>query len=42
MLGLDHQLTMKPGARIHSFNVLKLNEMQFTYAPGAVARPPKI
>jgi hypothetical protein len=42
MLGLEHQLTMEPGARIHSFNVLKLNEMQFTYAPGVVARPPKI
>jgi hypothetical protein len=42
MLGLEHQLTMEPGARIHSFNVLKLNEMQFMYALGVVACPPKI
>jgi hypothetical protein len=33
---------MEPGARIHSFNVLNLDEMQFMYAPGAVAHPPKI
>jgi hypothetical protein len=42
MLGLEHQLTMEPVARIHSFNMLKLDEMQFMYAPGAVAHPPKI
>jgi hypothetical protein len=42
MLGLEHQLTMEPNARIHCFNVLKLNEMQFMYAPGAVDHPPKI
>jgi hypothetical protein len=28
MLGLEHQLTMEPEASIHSFNVLKPNEMQ--------------
>jgi hypothetical protein len=33
---LEHQLM------IHSFNVLKLDEIQFMYAPGAVAHPPKI
>jgi hypothetical protein len=42
MLGLEHQLTMESAAQIHSFNVLKLNEMQFMYALGAVACPPKI
>jgi hypothetical protein len=33
---------MPPEARIHTYNVLKLNEMQFMYAPGAVATPQKI
>jgi hypothetical protein len=42
MLGLEHQLTMPLDARIHSYNVLKLEEMKFMYALGAVARPPKI
>jgi hypothetical protein len=42
MLGLEHQLTMPPEARIHTYNVLKLDEMQFMYAPEAVAHPPKI
>jgi hypothetical protein len=42
MLGLDHQLTIELEAQIHSFNVVKLNEMQFIYVPGAVALPPKI
>jgi hypothetical protein len=42
MLGLEYRLTMEPEARIHSFNVLKLDEMKFMYAPGAVAHPPKI
>jgi hypothetical protein len=41
-LGLEHQLTMPLEARIHTYNVLKLDEMQFIYAPGAVAHPPKI
>jgi hypothetical protein len=27
MLGLEHQLTMPPEARIHIYNVLKLDEM---------------
>jgi hypothetical protein len=42
MLGLEHQLTMEPESQIHTYNVLKLDEMQFMYAPGAKARPPKI
>jgi hypothetical protein len=42
MLGLEHQLTMPLDARIHSYNVLKLEEMKFMYALGAMARPPKI
>jgi hypothetical protein len=42
MLWLEHQLTMEPEARIHTYNVLKLEEMQFLYAPGAKARPLKI
>jgi hypothetical protein len=42
MLGLEHPLTMSLEARIHTYNVLKLDEMQFMYAPGAVAHPPKI
>jgi hypothetical protein len=33
---------MESEARIHTFNVLKLDEIQFMYAPGAVAHPPKI
>jgi hypothetical protein len=41
-LGLENQLTMEPEARINSFDVLKLDEMQFMYALGAVAHPPKI
>jgi hypothetical protein len=39
--GLDHQLTMEPKARIHTFNVLKPEEMHFMYAPGVVAHLPK-
>jgi hypothetical protein len=27
MLGLEHQLIMEPEARIHTYNVLKLEEM---------------
>jgi hypothetical protein len=42
MLGLEHQLTMPPEARIHTYNVLTLDDMQFKYASGAVATPPKI
>jgi hypothetical protein len=42
MLGLEHQLTMKPEARIHTYNVIKLEEMQFLYAPGTKAHLPKI
>jgi hypothetical protein len=42
MLGLEHRLTMALKARIHSFNVPKLEEMHFMYAPGVVANPPKI
>jgi hypothetical protein len=42
MLGLEHQLTMEPESQIHTYNVLKLDEMQFMYAPGAKAHPPKI
>jgi hypothetical protein len=41
LLGLEHQLTMEPEARVHSFNILKPEEMLFMYAPGAVAHPPK-
>jgi hypothetical protein len=33
---------MEPEARIHTFEVLKLDEMQFMYAPGAEAHPPKV
>jgi hypothetical protein len=33
---------MEPEARIQTFNVLKLDEMQFMYAPGAMAHPPKV
>jgi hypothetical protein len=42
MLGLEHQLSMETKARIHSFDMLKLDEMQFMYALGALAHPPKI
>jgi hypothetical protein len=35
-------LEMPPEARIHTFGVLKLDEMQFMYAPGAEAHPPKV
>jgi hypothetical protein len=42
MLGLEHQLTMEPESPIHTYNVLKLHEMQFMYAPGAKGHPPKI
>jgi hypothetical protein len=41
LLGLDHQLTMEPEARIHTFNILKPEEMYFMYAPGAIAYPLK-
>jgi hypothetical protein len=33
---------MESRARIHSYNVLNLDEMQFMYALGAIARPPKV
>jgi hypothetical protein len=33
---------MEPESRIHTYNVLMLDEMQFMHAPGAKARPPKI
>jgi hypothetical protein len=42
MLGLEHQLIMEPEARIHTYNVLKLEEMQFMYALGTKARLLKI
>jgi hypothetical protein len=42
MPGLEHQLTMEPKSWIHTFEVLKLDEMQFMYALGAKARSPKI
>jgi hypothetical protein len=42
MLGLEHQLTMELSAWIHSYNVLKPEEMLFIYAPGVGAHPPKI
>jgi hypothetical protein len=42
MLGVVHQLTMPPEARIHTYNVLKLGEVQFMYVPGVAATPPKI
>jgi hypothetical protein len=35
-------LEMPPEARIHTFGVLKLDEMQFMYAPGAEAHLPKV
>jgi hypothetical protein len=38
LLGLE----MPPEARIHTFGVLKLDEMQFMYAPGAEAHLPKV
>jgi hypothetical protein len=39
---LEHQLTIEPEARIHTYNILKKEEMLFMYAPGAKANPPKI
>jgi hypothetical protein len=42
MLRLEQQLTMEPESRIHTYNVLKLDEMQFMYATGAKAHAPKI
>jgi hypothetical protein len=42
LLGLEHQLEMPQEARIHTFGVLKLEEMQFMYAPDAEAHPPKV
>jgi hypothetical protein len=33
---------MPPEARIHTFELLKLDEMQFMYAPGVEAHPPKV
>jgi hypothetical protein len=42
MLGLEHQLTMELEAQIHTYNMLKLEEMQFMYTSGAKAHPPKI
>jgi hypothetical protein len=41
LLGLDHQLTMEPEARVNTFNVLKPEDMHFMYAPGAIAHPLK-
>jgi hypothetical protein len=34
MLGLEYQLAMEPMARIHTYNVLKLEEMQFIMRQG--------
>jgi hypothetical protein len=42
LLGLEHQLEMLPEVWIHTFGVLKLDEMQFMYAPDAEAHPPKV
>jgi hypothetical protein len=42
LLGLEHQLTIELEAQIHTFEVLKLDEMQFIYAPGVKAHPPKV
>jgi hypothetical protein len=42
LLGLEHQLEMPPEARIHTFGLLKLDDMQFIYALGAEAHPPKV
>jgi hypothetical protein len=33
---------MEPEARIHTYGVLKLDEMQFMYTPGVEAHPPKV
>jgi hypothetical protein len=35
LLGLENQLEMPLEAQIHTFGMLKLDEMQFMYAPGA-------
>jgi hypothetical protein len=42
LLGLNQQLTMESDNRIHTYNVVKPDEMLFMYAPGAKATPPKI
>jgi hypothetical protein len=42
LLGLEHQLTMESEALIHTFDVLNLDELQFIYAPGVMAHPPKV
>jgi hypothetical protein len=42
LLGLEHLLEMPPEAQIHTFGVLKLDEMQFMYALGAEAHPSKV
>jgi hypothetical protein len=42
LLGLEHQLEMPLESRIHTFGVLKLDEMQFMYAPGVEVHPPKV
>jgi hypothetical protein len=42
MLGLEHLLTILLEARIHTFDVLKLDEMQFMYTPGTMAHLLKI
>jgi hypothetical protein len=42
LVGLKHQLEMPPEAQIQTFGVLKLDEMQFMYALGADAHPPKV
>jgi hypothetical protein len=42
LLGLEHQLTMESNNRIHTYNILKKEEMPFMYTPGARANPPKI
>jgi hypothetical protein len=42
LLGLELQLTIEQGAQIRTFDVLKLDEMQFMYAPGVMSHPPNI
>jgi hypothetical protein len=42
LLALEHQLTMESDNRIHTYNVLKSEEMLFMYALGAKPTPLKI
>jgi hypothetical protein len=42
MLGFVHPLTIEPKSWIHMFNVFKLDDMKFMYAPRAKTRPLKI